>query len=248
MEYQHNPQDENPYGTSVLRCVYWPWRFKQAGYDFWVEAVEKFAVKSIVALFESNGSPEAVAERAGEIAALLEGIESGVGMGLGNVKELKEIGTSGGDFDFKAFAYACDIQISYGLTGQSVTTNAPDGGSYALGAVSAAFVRGAAKGIALEVQRVLQRAVKWAVELQFGKDVEPPLLEFDINEKADFDKVAKAADMGLPLSKSALYNKYNLPQPLNEEDVFLKPAPAPVLSLSDPPDTKKKARIPVTVH
>jgi hypothetical protein len=73
------------------------------------------------------------------------------------------------------------------------------------------------------------------------------------NEKADFDKVAKAADMGLPLSKSALYNKYNLPQPLNDEDVFLKPEPASSFALSDPAaenpfDRKKKVRPPVTIR
>lgn len=64
LQYQHDPDDENPYGTSELRCVYWPYLFKKAGFEFWLMATEKFAVKSIVALFDLSGPEDAVKESA----------------------------------------------------------------------------------------------------------------------------------------------------------------------------------------
>ncbi|WP_435372790.1 phage portal protein family protein [Treponema phagedenis] len=38
---------------------YWPWRFKQFGWEFWLKAAKKAGVPSIVALFESTNTEEA---------------------------------------------------------------------------------------------------------------------------------------------------------------------------------------------
>ena len=239
--YQHDPDDENPYGTSMLRCVYWPWMFKQAGYDFWLQATEKFAVKSLYALFDSDGEEEEVRSRAMSIAEMLMGIESGSTAAIGNVKEIKDIGMSGDLSSFKEMVEACDVQISYGLTGQSIATSNTNGGSLALGEVQAELLYEDCKGIALELQNVLQHVIDWTVELNFGPGVAAPQIVFDVERRASFDQIIQAIDRNIPVSKSALYSQYGLPEPKDEADSFVKPAGnGMMLSDGGSPATVKK--------
>jgi phage gp29-like protein len=241
--YQHDVDDENPYGTSVLHCVYWPWMFKKAGYEFWLMATEKFSVKTLLALFELNANDDALRERAATIADLLEGVISGTGAAVGNVKDIKEISGTGNVSEFAALVDACDVQIAYGLTSQSVATNNPDKGTQALGAVSADLLYGDAKGVALELQAILQTAVNWAVELNFGKEAAAPALEFDVERKADFTELMSAIEKGIPVSRSALYDQYKLPRPRDEEDSFVKPEPAAGFGLADGDDLPAKKKV-----
>lgn len=220
--YQHDPDDENPYGTSELRCVYWAWCFKEAGYDFWLQATEKFSVKSLVALFEADGDDKKIQERANAIAEMLMGITSGSTAAVGNVRDIKDIGMQGDLSHFKELVEACDTQICYGLTGQSIATSSTNGGSLALGEVQAGFVFEKCKGIALEIQSVLQKIIDWTVELNFGEGVEAPLFQFDVKKRANFDEVMQAIDRGVPVSKSSLYSYYGLPEPSDKGDAFTK--------------------------
>lgn len=236
--FQHDPDDENPYGTSILRCVYWAWMFKQAGYDFWLQATEKFSVKSLVALFQADGDETTIRNRASEIAQMLMGITSGSAAAVGNVQELKEIGMSGNLSDFKELVEACDTQISYGLTGQSIATSTTNGGSLALGEVQAEVLYDSCKGIALELQSVLQKIINWTVELNYGKETTAPLIVFDVEKRASFDEVMKAIEKKIPVSKSALYSYYALPEPKNEEDAFVTEDNSVMLSDTN---AKKKA-------
>jgi hypothetical protein len=128
-----------------------------------------------------------------------------------------------------------------------VATNNPDRGTQALGTVSADFFYGDAKGIALELQAILQRAVNWAVQLNFGPDAIPPVIEFDIERKADFNELMSAVEHKIPVSRDALYDYYKLPRPRDESDTFVRPDEAPGLSLADPGMSKKKVRPQVRI-
>lgn len=134
---------------------------------------------------------------------------------------------------------ACDVQIAYGLSGQAVATNNPDKGTQALGTVSADILYGKAAGIALELQTVLQKAVNWVVELNFGKNEKAPAIEFDVEQKALFTDVMSAVDRGIPVSLSKLYDKYNIPKPKDDHDAFVKHSG---LALSDTDISDKKKR------
>lgn len=243
LQMQHDPDDENPYGTSELRSVYWPWMFKTAGYDFWLQATEKFSVNSIVALFNQQGTDEEVTKKANQIAQMLMNLRSGSAAAVANTSDLKEIGMSGSLADFNTLVDACDVQISYGLTGQSIATSKTDGGSLALGQVQADMLYEDCKGIALEVQSKIQKLIDWTVELNFGEGAVAPQYSFDIAKRATFDQVMKAVEEGVPVSKQALYDNYGLPEPVDEKDTFIKSAVPDTagMNLSDPGESKKKA-------
>ena len=238
--FQHEPDDENPYGTSMLKCVYWAWMFKQAGYDFWVQATEKFSVKTLIALFETEGDENKIAERANDIAEMLMGIQSGSTAAVGNIKELKDVGMNGELAGFKELVEACDLQISYGLTGQAVATNATNGGSLALGQVQAELLYEDCKCIALELQSVLQQIIDWTVELNFGPGMKAPQIQYAVDRRATFEQLMNAIDRKIPVSKSSLYSYYGLPEPGNDEDSFVMETGAEItLSDSNPKDVKK---------
>jgi hypothetical protein len=77
--YRFDKDAENHYGTSALKACYWPWAFKKAGAEFWLMAAEKFAVPSILALFESSKREEDIREKALELSEMLSSIQSGSG-------------------------------------------------------------------------------------------------------------------------------------------------------------------------
>ncbi|MGP1587299.1 MAG: phage portal protein family protein [Treponemataceae bacterium] len=243
--YQHDPDDENPYGTSLLRSVYWAWMFKQAGYDFWLQATEKYSVKSIVAIFRADGNEEEVKRRAFDLAQMLQGIESGSSTALGNVEKIEQFGMDGNLNQFKELVECCDTQISYGLTGQSIATSNTNGGSLALGEVQADLIFEDCKGIALELQGVIQKIIDWTVELNFGKSTFAPQFTFDVERKASFEQLISAIDRKIPVSRSALYSFYGIPKPKDDSDSFVKEDSQMLLSdpyLEDVKDVKKNFR------
>jgi phage gp29-like protein len=246
LEYHHDTDDENPYGTSVLRCVYWAWMFKKAGYEFWLQATEKFSVKTILAIFKADGDDNKIRETAKLIAEQLLSITSGSAAAVGNVDSITEVGMSGDLVGFASLVDACDTQISYGLTGQTIATSKTEGGSLALGEVQADLFYEDAKGIALEGQTLIQKIINWAVELNGYGNTVPPLAEVDTERKANFDQVMTAIDHGIAVSRDAMYDRYGLPRPRDEEDAFIKETPTS-LALSDSgqsADDKKKALPP----
>ncbi|MDR0501856.1 MAG: DUF935 domain-containing protein [Treponema sp.] len=240
LEYHHDTDDENPYGTSVLRCVYWAWMFKRAGYEFWLQATEKFSVKSIIALFKAEGDEKTISERAKSVADMLLGITSGSTAAVGNVDSIHEVNMSGDLIGFASLVDACDTQISYGLTGQSIATSKTEGGSLALGEVQSDLFYEDAIGIATELQTLIQKVIDWAVELNGYTDIVSPVIKVETEKEASFDQLMKAIEKGIPVSKDALYNRYRLPKPRDEEDAFVLEKPSTELALSD--SSKKKAQ------
>ncbi|MDR0301010.1 MAG: DUF935 domain-containing protein [Treponema sp.] len=246
LEYHHDTDDENPYGTSVLRCVYWPWMFKKAGYEFWLQATEKFSVKTVLALFKVDGDDKKIRDTAKLIAEQLLSITSGSAAAVGNVDSIHEIGMSGDLIDFASLVDACDTQISYGLTGQTIATSKTEGGSLALGEVQADLFYEDAKGIALEGQALIQKIINWAVELNGYTGIVPPSAEVDTERKAGFDQLMKAVEHGIAVSRDAMYDRYGLPKPRDDEDTFIKETTTG-FDLSDsnqPANGKKKAQMP----
>ncbi|EPF35224.1 phage portal protein family protein, partial [Treponema denticola] len=50
---------------------------------------------------------------------------------------------------------------------------------------------------------------------------EPVRFEIDAGEYASWEMVTKAIELGVPVSKKALYDRHKLPEPENEEDSFV---------------------------
>lgn len=217
-----------PTGHSILKSAYWPFKFKQLGWQFWVTATEKFSVPSLVALFESTGGdPDRVQQTADGLAELVLEVTSGSGGALGNVKDLKEISMSGVLKDFEVLINACDVQIAYALTGQSLATNTPgDTGSRAVATVHADTMADYVENDARALAYTLQDLVSMTIKLNFGVDALVPDLYIDTKGDAPWAQISDAIEKGIPVSKKALYGKYQIPEPDDEDDVFLVVQPS----------------------
>lgn len=242
--HRNGNSSENPYGTAVLSMCYWPWVFKKAGWRFWMQAADKFGCPSVMALFDCDNTTEA-ARRATTIATMLAGIRGDGGLALANVKEVKALEMSGSLDGFETLIRCANAEISYAVTGQSLATSESQYGSRAQGEVHEriidVFTKGDARALAYTENKTL---VSWIVLLNYGPDAPVPLWEYDFEDDASWETVMGAIESGIPLSLAKLYDRYNLPKPKDENDVFLKPealqrTPAAVLNLADAVKTER---------
>jgi phage gp29-like protein len=220
--WQYDPEPRNPYGRSILQACYWPWKFKKAGLEFWLKATEKFAVPSLIALIKHEGSEEELQRIGSRVAAMLQNIDSGSSGAFANIESLETLSMSGKLADFKQLCDACDTQISYALAGASLAVQEGQYQARASSEVHQDMFTQLAKGIARSVQPVLQQVIDWMVALNFGTDAAAPQGVFEIGDQASFENLLNAVDRSVPVSKDAFYNVYGLPEPANEDDVFLK--------------------------
>ena len=226
---------DNPYGVSLYSSCYWPWQFKRAGFQFWMQAAELLGVPSIVAIFESSDGDEKLEERANLLASELANISSGSAGALANVKEIKQLDMKGALKDFETIIKVCNDEISYAITGQTLATGESQYGSRAQADVHertfASFTGQDARALAA----TLQELIGWGVKINFPK-AELPKVVADVGDYAHWEQVVDAIDRKIPVSKSALYNRYGLPEPDEDipGDAFVSDASAPPkINLSD---------------
>ena len=211
-----------PYGRAYLSRIYWPWRFKKMGWEFWMNAAEKFAVPSLVVLFDQS-DPEKARTKAEELADLISQMTSGSGGAFANIKGIQQISMGGSVSDYAALITACDLQIAYGMTGQALATNVSDTGTQALGTVQERTKNAAYENDARALAYTLQKLVDMAVEVNFGTSGKAPRFSFDTEDFASFDEVMRAHQAGIPISRRAMYSRYGLPEPEDDEDILDQP-------------------------
>jgi phage gp29-like protein len=239
--YRHDKDAENPYGTALLKSCYWPWKFKKAGAEFWLMATEKFSVASILALFESTEDEATIRKRAEQLSEMLSSMRSGSGAAIANIKDAKVIETSGDLESFKALCDWCDAQMGYAIVYQNLTTQESQMGTRAQATVHEDTFLQTVKGTCREMTPVLQRYIDWIVELNYGPDEPVPAVVFDLEDYASWKELCDAIDRSIPVSRTALYDRYGLPRPKDESDSFVKPeVSSSPLGFAD--DEKKKTR------
>ncbi len=224
--HRHNPQVENPYGTSVLLSCYWPWQFKKAGLKFWLKVAEKFGVPTVLALINGDLPADQKAEVADFVAEALLNIQEDAAVALIGVEDVKTLESKGSAEDFKELIELCNAEISKAITGEILTADKGNTGSYALAKVHSETLKRRGRKVAKALANTLNRTlIRWIVELNYGKDMLHlvPEFQFDFTEIPEWEQVKDAIDRGVPVSKEALYSMYNLPKPVNEEDIFISP-------------------------
>lgn len=226
-----------PYGRAYLKRVYWAWKFKKLGWEFWINATEKFAVPSLIALFDQSDptKAQAVAEN---LADLVRQVSSGSGGALANIKGIQQISMGGSVSDFNTLITACDLQIAYGMTGQALATNVSDTGTQALGTVQERTKASAYENDARALAYTLNKLISMAIDVNFGSEAERPIISFDTEDYASFAEVMQAYQQGIPVSKKALYSRYGLPEPEDEDDALTYTPSMPSFDFAD--NGKKK--------
>lgn len=217
----------NPYGSPYMESAYWPWQFKRMGWEYWLTATERFAVPSIIALFEQSDETKAQ-QIASTLVELIAQINSGSSGALANLKDLKQIDMGGKVSDFDQLIKACDLQISYAMTAQALANSISDTGTQALGTVQQDTKQDFYENDSRALSYTMQKLIDMVIEVNFGSDAPVPEFTYDTGNYAPFTNVMSAIDHGVPVSKKALYSRYNLPKPEDDKDIFTRPAETPM--------------------
>jgi phage gp29-like protein len=223
--HRNDKGDGNLWGTPALRSCYWPWKFKQLGFRFWMQAAERLGVPSILALFETKNAEDAK-RRADELIPVLRNMKSGSSGAFANVKEIKVV--DGAIKDFETIINVCNAEISYGITAQSLMTGQAEYGTKSQGDLHAETYKFTTVHDAYLIQRTDQLLYNYFVGINFPV-AEVPSFDIDSTDFADWATIREAIDRNIPVSLNALYDKVHLPRPENEKDSFVKPSSSQAL-------------------
>jgi phage gp29-like protein len=246
----HRPK--RPYGRGLLKSAYWPWRFKQMGYESWSMALDKLGVPSLAALLEGNidVSSERGQDTLAKVRDELEKMANGGVGAFSGVGSIETVGggdkAQGGQMEFMKF---CNAEISKAI--MTATLQLEEGREDAERGdteVHDAAAEDVAQYVATKLEgRIGEQLIKPIVFLEFGEEALglAPRLRWDFRERATFEEVKGAMKEGVPLSKNLLEQDYNLP--VAEEggdDAFVSKnvQPGPAAELAD--DGKKNSVIP----
>ena len=142
--------------------------------------------------------------------------------------------------DFNTLITACDLQIAYGMTGQALATNVSDTGTQALGTVQERTKASACENDARALAYTLNKLISMAIEINFGADAEKPIISFDTEDYASFSEVMQAYQQGVPISRKALYSRYGLPEPEDDDDAIIYTPQAQPFGFEFSDEGKKK--------
>lgn len=215
-----------PYGTSLLKRVYWPWRLKNEGWELWTTAMDRFSVPSLVAIFEMVGEDEGKAkEMAEEIAGILAQVASGSTGALANTTDVKQIGGLKAVEGFDVYIEMCIKAIMKGILTVTLTTEeGRQGRERGNTQVHDEAANRVARWYGRKLEETItQSLVRFTAVLRYGEKAERvlPRFCFDWKEAISWEQLLEAIDRGVPVSKQAVYAGYNVPEPADKGDVLV---------------------------
>lgn len=194
----------NPYGEALLSRVYWPWFFRQHGWQYWLRWLERYGTPLL--LGKTSGDPQVLADN---MAAAMAG--SALAVGQGDDVHAVAPGTGAGHFE--AFDNTICRRIQKLILGQTLTTDASNGGSFAAAKV-ADGVRTDRRNADLRlVTATVQRLVNALWQFNGGGGEAPQFVMADDTglekERADRDAIL-VEKVGVRLTPEYIAERYDL--------------------------------------
>lgn len=202
------PTMRNPYGEALLSRAYWPWYFRQHGWKHWVRWLERYGVPLL--LGKTGGSP---AEMAKSLSSALSGSVMAVGIG-DDVDAVTPTSSGGsGAGHFAEFDEVIRRRFQTLILGQTLTTDASRGGSFAAAKV-ADGVRSDRRSADLRlVARTIQRLVSALHEFSGFGGMPPKFILADDTglevQRAERDAVL-AEKVGVRFTADYIAQSYDL--------------------------------------
>lgn len=153
---RHFPTYDNPYGLRLLSRCFWPITFKRGSWKFWVTFTEKYGMPFLLGKFPRGSSPQDQQDMLTALQKMVRDAVAAVPEGS-SVEMLGGTGKTGGSYlAFERLQKAMDAEVSKVIQGQTLTTEAGDKGSQALGRVH--------EGVLSVFQESDQRMVKTTLD------------------------------------------------------------------------------------
>lgn len=129
---QNDPSFENPYGEAVLSRVFYPYKFRCAGWQFWADALQKFAVPFLHG--KTNSQEVNGKSTVEQLALMLDSAKRGSAIATDKDTEISILGGNLASGVFSEFDTAVNDRIRRKILGQNLTS-AASGESLAIGKV-----------------------------------------------------------------------------------------------------------------
>jgi len=180
---RYNASYKNPYGDPILSKVFWPVTFKKAGFKFWIAFVEKYGNPLIVAKIPAT-KDDTEYQRIADI--LKDTIQDSILVMSDDGKiEIPKMDKSNSSGVYKEIITFSNQEISKSVLGQTLTTEATETGTQALGTVH----RKVAWDIVNEDRRMVEDCfntfIDWFLFINFGSSNDAPRFTLFHEEEID---------------------------------------------------------------
>ncbi|GEM_PF-2150370 len=231
LDYSPETIWDNLYGEAWGEFAsWWSW-FKRNGVSWWMVFSEKFASPTPVAERDKDAVLTDAEEAALRKMATSIQQQTALIPPKGILMKLLEAQRYGTVNTYDKLCGFCNMEMSKGIVGQTLTTEQGDTGARAMADVHLG-VRGdlVAQDATAFCELINTTLVRWFIDLnvpegqrrypQYVIDTDPPP-----DAKANLERFAEAQNIGVDLSRKQVRKDGNLETPEDEEDTLTKPEP-----------------------
>ncbi|MYE14517.1 MAG: DUF935 domain-containing protein [Gammaproteobacteria bacterium] len=235
-----------PIRGGLARIAAWGWLFKNYTLKDWVRFVEAYGMPVRIGKFEPGSSDAdrqvmwtALANVMPDMAAMIPKSMEIEWQNADSVRGRSEI--------YRDLVSYIDNQLSIIVLGQTLTTEAGDRGARSLGEVHDLVRRDIEHSDGAELAATLRRdLIMPLVALNRGERLEYPRVIIEREPPKDLKMLAEVytslANLGLPIRKDDVYQRFDIERPEDGDDVLEPRAPPPMPGMPPGQDDPAMAR------
>lgn len=224
--HQYKARSGSQTKAGILRVAVWMYLFKNYSIKDWLAFSEVYGMPIRLGRYEPGTSQE-------DKDALVRAVQS-IGADAAGVisrdTEIQFIESQRSEgLLYDRLIKLCNAEISKAILGQTLTSEASETGSYALGKTHSLVRQDLLEADCRSLQKTLKRdLIRPLVEFNFGYGHKLPWLKFSY-ESPD-DQVQEASkyqilvNLGLPIAEEHLYEKFTIPVPEKGQTLLKGPA------------------------
>ncbi|SDU26900.1 phage portal protein family protein [Desulfobacula phenolica] len=217
---------DNPYGSGLGQKMWWPVWFKKHGIKFWMIFLDKFGSPTPVGKYPAGTKKD----KQDELLNALEALQQETGVKIPDTMQIELLeATRSGKVTYESLCDYMDRQNTKAVLSQTGTTDIKDAGAYnasqTLDEIRQAICEADAE---LLCECLSDTLIKWLVDYNFANVEHYPKFRIyakppkNTKDHAETDKIL-VNDIRLPVSKKHLYEKYNIPEPEDGEELVNSP-------------------------
>lgn len=234
---RHHPSYDNPYGESLGAVCYWPVKFRHAGFKFYMQFVEKYAMPWVLGTYPLGTRKERVQEM---LQMLDETIQDGV---IVSPEEMKitsmDMSQKTAGQNYNQFIDVCNTEITMAILGQNLTSEVK-GGSYAAAKIHGTIRKDLVDEDIRVCEYVMNTLIDWIFDLNFGgeSDARPKFKMIPAPQptKEDADMAFAMYQSGVRFTDEYWMNRFGLiDEEFNVQEPSLQEGAIPIDPNKQPP-------------
>jgi phage gp29-like protein len=217
----------HPISGALLRILGFWWAASNFTWEWFLRYAQIFGMPFRMAFYDANASQATI----DKIQQMLEGMGSAAWAAFpaGTQFEIKTDLQHASRSAHQALLDAADKLVDILIKRQTLTTDAGDRGTQALGVVHQGVRADRIMAVAGHAARIINRQLLPAIcRLNFGEARECPWIQPSEkeakNEKAMAERDRTLLEAGLPMPRTWLYERHAIPQPAEGEEVLVAPS------------------------